>query len=224
LKGAGQNVGSLKSKTKKDPAEAINKILAGVKPVTEGDQVSQYLASRGLNNIPASIMFHSNLYESESGKNCAGMVAKIQSTSGEVISLHRTFLKDGKKAPINSPRKVLSPIGSLNEGAIRLYPVKSFLGLCEGIETSMAAYELFGIPVWAVLSTNGLKTFCPPEGIKSILILGDNDKNFAGQEAAYHAASKLVLKGYQVQVNIPDTPGNDWLNEFCKEVKNVKKC
>ena len=216
LKGTGRNVGSLKSKTKKDPAEAINKILRGVKPVTEGDQVSQYLASRGLNEIPKSIMFHSNLYESESGKNCAGMVAKIQSVSGETISLHRTFLKNGIKDFIKSPRKVLTAIGSLNGSAIRLYPATSLLGLAEGIETAIAAHELFGIPVWAVINTNGMKAFVPPERVKNILILGDNDKNYAGQEAAFHAAHRLTLKGYEVRVKIPDTPGNDWLDELIK--------
>ena len=212
LKGSIQNVGSQKSKT--NPADAINKILSGVNLVKEGDQVSQYLASRGLNKIPEAVMFHQSLYESESRRNCAGMVVKVQSASGEVISLHRTFLKDGKKASIDSPRKVLPPTTTLNGGAIRLYPAKSILGLAEGVETSIAAHEIFGIPVWSVMNTNGLKTFVPPEGIENILILGDNDKNFAGQEAAFHSANKLTLKGYQVQVNIPDTPGNDWLDEF----------
>ena len=215
LKGAEQNIGTQRFKTKQNPAQAINKILSESRPVTKGDQVNQYLNGRSLYKIPGSIMFHPNLYESETGKNCAGMVAKIQSTSGEVISLHRTFLKDGKKALINSPRKVLSPIVSLNGGAIRLYPAQNILGLCEGIETSIAAYELFGIPVWSVMNTNGLKTFAPPEGIKNILILGDNDKNYAGQKAAFYAANNLALKGHQVRVNIPDTPGNDWFDEYC---------
>jgi putative DNA primase/helicase len=217
IQGVGRNVGSQKPRTKRNPTEAINKILAGSRPVMKGDQVSQYLNGRSLYKIPRTIMSHPNLYESETGKYSTGMVVRIQSTSGEVISLHRTFLKDGKKVPINSPRKVLSPVGSLNGGAIRLYPAKSILGLCEGIETSIAAYELFGIPIWSVMNTNGLKSFLPPKGIKNILILGDNDKNYAGQEAAFHAANKLVLKGYQVRVNIPDTPGNDWLDEFYKK-------
>jgi putative DNA primase/helicase len=216
LTGAGQTLGRQKPKTEKDPVLPINKILSGVEPVKEGDQVSQYLVSRGLNKIPESIMFHPNLYESERGKNCVGMVAKIQSASGEVISLHRTFLQDGKKASINSPRKVLSPIGALNGGAIRLYPATTIVGLAEGIETSIAAHEVFGIPVWSVMNTNGLETFVPPEGIKNILILGDNDHNFAGQKAAYYAANKLALKKYQVRVDIPKTPGNDWLDEFIK--------
>jgi putative DNA primase/helicase len=181
LTGTGQTLGSQKSKTKKDPTLASNKILAGIKSVSEGDEVSRYLNSRGLCNIPETIMFHPNLYESETGKTCAGMVAKIQNTSGEVISLHRTFLKDGMKAPVDSPRKVLTPIGTLNGGAVRLYPATSLVGLAEGIETSIAAREMFGVPIWAVLSTNGMKTFEPPEGIKSILILSDNDRILQGR-------------------------------------------
>ncbi len=216
LNGQCQSNEGHQSKTKKDPALAINKILAGTKPVTTGDEVDRYLSSRGLKNIPDSIMTHSSLYESESGKNCSGMVCKIQSASGEVISLHRTFLRDGMKAPVGSPRKVLTPIRTLNGGAIRLYPATTLVGLAEGIETSIAAHEEFGIPVWSVMNTNGLETFDPPEGIKSILILGDNDQNFAGQKAAYYAANKLVLKEYQVRVDIPATSGNDWLDEFVK--------
>lgn len=214
LKGSGQG-GDYKPVAKKDPAEAIRKILSGAKPVTGNDPASQYLNSRGLQNIPDAVMYHPNLYEVEMGQNCEGMVCKIQSVSGDVISLHRTFLRDGKKAQINSPRKVLSPIGSLNGGAIRLYSATSFVGLAEGIETAIACHELFGIPVWSVISTNGLKTFAPPEGIENILILGDNDKNYAGQDAAYQTANRLSLEGYRVEVNIPTTPGNDWLDELC---------
>ena len=220
LNGPVQSTGDYKPQTKKNPAFAINRILERAKPVTKGDEVSRYLNSRDICNIPETIMFHPNLYESETGKTCAGMVAKIQNTSGGVISLHRTFLKDGMKAPINSPRKVLSPIGTLNGGAIRLFPAQTIIGLCEGIETAIAANELFGVPVWSVMNTNGLKTFVPPGGIKNILILGDNDENYAGQEAAFYAANKLALKGYRVQVKIPDTPGNDWLDEICKRKRS----
>jgi putative DNA primase/helicase len=46
----------------------------------------------------------------------------------------------------------------------------------------------------------------------NIVIFGDNDKNFCGQEAAYTLAKILHKQEYPVTVNIPPLPGQDWLD------------
>jgi putative DNA primase/helicase len=65
--------------------------------------------------------------------------------------------------------------------AIRLTPVSRTLGIAEGIETALAASELFEVPVWSCISTTGIESFEPPEGAEHIVIFADNDENFAGQ-------------------------------------------
>ncbi|MDV7403125.1 toprim domain-containing protein, partial [Arthrospira platensis SPKY1] len=87
------------------------------------------------------------------------------------------------------------------------------LGIAEGIETAFAAAELFEVPVWSCISANGIESFEPPEGVKQVILFADHDANFAGQAAAYRAAHRLSLKGYEVEVVVPPKVG-DWLDEL----------
>ena len=61
-----------------------------------------------------------------------------------------------------------------------LHDFDDVLGLAEGIETALAAHEIFGIPVWAAISANGVLSFEPPHSVKRLEIFGDNDSNFVG--------------------------------------------
>ena len=57
-------------------------------------------------------------------------------------------------------------LGSVADAAVRLYamPDDGHLGVAEGIETAIAAHDLFGTPVWAALSADGLARFRWPDG------------------------------------------------------------
>ena len=48
-------------------------------------------------------------------------------------------------------------LGSVADGAVRLFPIgDDHLGIAEGIETALAAKAIFGVPVWAALSADGV--------------------------------------------------------------------
>jgi len=128
------------------------------------------------------------------------------------MSIHRTYLQDAGKAPVPEPKKLMQGL-PLAGSAIRLTPVSKVLGIAEGIETALAASELFGVPCWSCISTSGIEAFEPPEGVKELIVFADNDANFAGQSAAYRAAHRLALKGYEVEVCVPPNVG-DWLDEL----------
>ena len=83
------------------------------------------------------------------------------------------------------------------------------VGVSEGIETAIACKQLFDIPTWATISTSIMVGFEPPEGIRKVVIFGDNDANFVGQKAAYKLANRLYLKNFIVEVQVPEVVG-DW--------------
>ena len=199
---------------KKNPVDAINKLLAGAKPVIQGDPVSQYLENRGLKTVPDFLLAHSSLFDVDSKRGYPGMLAPIKNSVGDITSIHRTFLRGGEKAQIRAPKKIMPPVGTINGASAQLYPVAEHIGLTEGIETAIACHELFDIPVWAALNSNGIKTFVPPEGIREITVYGDNDKNFTGQSAAYQLANRLGMDGLTVNVKVPVPAGCDWLDVY----------
>lgn len=136
-------------------------------------------------------------------------------------TIHRTFLKsDGSgKAEIATPRKLMP--GIVPGGAsvmLSQWTESGPLGIAEGIETALAASAIYGIPVWAAVSSTMMKKWLPPPGCEEIVIFGDHDLNYTGQEAAYHLAKLLSAKGYPIgKVLFPNTPGTDWADEYLRQ-------
>lgn len=150
------------------------------------------------------------------------MLSIVQGVDGKAANLHRTFIaQGGVKAPVDEPRRVMAlpmPKGC----AIRLAPYTDVLGIAEGIETAVAASLLFDVPVWASLNTALMEGWEPPEGVR-VIVFGDNDKNYAGQAAAYSLAKKLIVKKREVEVRLPPTPGMDWNDVWLSAGKEPAK-
>ena len=124
---------------------------------------------------------------------------------GSLSTVHRIYAAD-----VPTRKKLMPVINGITGATVRLFEAVDTLGVAEGIETAIAAHELFSVPTWACLSANGIETFIPPLNITRLIIYGDNDRNFVGQRAAHVLAAKLAGK-IDVEVKIPDTPG-DWLD------------
>jgi putative DNA primase/helicase len=183
-----------------------------------GDLADAYLASRNLSELvyPKSLRFSRALPDGEGGvRPC--MVATIVDLDGKPVSLHRTFLKpDGTgKAEMAAPRKNMP--GELPDGAcVRLSDFTTgALGIAEGIETAMAASNLFTMPVWSALNAAMLAKWYPPAGCEEVAIFGDNDAKFGGQAAAYRLAHRIACRAaIPVTVHIPTV--GDWADEWVK--------
>lgn len=136
------------------------------------------------------------------------MVAAIQDKGGKIVSIHRTYIKDGQQAPVEQPKKVLGKVPT--GAAVRLFPATDTLGVAEGIETALAAQQIFKIPVWSVLNAGAMERWDWPAETKTLLCFGDNDSSYTGAKAAYTLAYRARSKGLKVEVLIPSKLDTDW--------------
>lgn len=197
----------------------LNLFKKGVVRASESAQVGRYLESRGLLPAPLLLAHHSAEYWQD-GKlqgTYPAMVGLVTSPDGKPLTYHRTFLADGRKASVPSPRKIMPAAGDTTGAAIRLWPVAESMGIAEGIETALACYQLYGRPTWSAISAGGLERFVPPAGIRELMIYADRDASYTGQAAAYALAKRLVRDtDIAVCVSLPDLVG-DFADQLVRE-------
>lgn len=195
-----------------DPSIRLNQIRRGAYPAGGSAEVIDYLTSRGL-EVPNTLKAHDAVayYQDKSHiGDFSAMLGLVVDRGGKPVTYHVTYLKDGKKVPLEPARKILKPTRSVNGCSIRLYPADVHMGVAEGIETAIAAHMLTGLPVWSVMSTSGMEHWFPPEGTDAVTVFADNDVKYGGQKAAYELAHKLRCKGFDVEVKIPPRAGQDF--------------
>ena len=202
--------------TDEQKRKALNAVWAGARRVEHGDPVCGYLEGRGIRMtyISPALRFHPALkYYRESESQVEGVfeavLAIVTAPDGSGATIHRTYIKDGQKAPVANPKKLMQGM-PIKGAAIRLFPVAEVLGVAEGIETALAAAQLFNVPTWACVSAGGMESFAPPAEVKKLVIFADNDASFTGQAAAYKLANRLTIAGLVVEVRIPGEVGKDW--------------
>jgi len=159
--------------------------------------VESYLRGRGINNLPSTIRYHANLKHTDTGQFFPAMVAAVTKwPSRDVTGIHRTYLQTGGrgKANISSPKKMAGVVAG---GAVRLAKHTNQLGLAEGIETALSVQQATGIPMWACLSTGGLKNVVLPDDIE-VLVFADGDE--PGEKAACEATRKFIEQGKKARV------------------------
>jgi putative DNA primase/helicase len=212
----------MSSKPKIDPAAREHWTKSLIDHATHPDIVERYLRHRGLTvSSPVLLGAKDIKFKNADGtlwKYSDAVIAPIHAADGKLESAQRIYtdellLKGGRK-------QTMPPIRTINGGAVRLFPDPAWeMGIAEGIENALAAFELFGIPTWAALNEGNLQLFRPPADICALHIYGDNDLNFVGQRAAYLLANKLHeihnAKGTHtlaIEVHIPPVAGTDWLD------------
>ena len=195
--------------------ESLNRLWLSGKDVDGSDQASQYLHNRGIVVHPNNVRFTVECYNVERQTKMPAMIAKVQNRDGKPVTIHRTYLDGPAKADVKKPKMLMPCTEKLCGAAIRLAPVgDDLIGVAEGIETALAAMQLFFMPVWATINTTVMETFLPPDGVRRVVIFADNDPTFAGQKSAYRLANTLYLKDYIVEVQLPDS-----FNDFADVVE-----
>jgi len=196
-----------------DHSLEIRRILDGCAPLS-GSLVDTYLQSRGLSN-PGSpdLLAHADLTDYESRRGWPGMVAIPRLANGEPVGgIHRTFLLDDGSGKAPAGKKML---GTIAEAAVRLFalPEDGHLGVAEGIETALAARAIFGKPVWAALSADGMARFTWPEGTRRVTIFADAGD--AGRQAAATLSDRLNVADIPNRIVAP-LHGDDFNDDLLK--------
>lgn len=207
------------SESKASP-EALRNLFKNSAPLRHGDIASWYLQNRGLSVFPPTLRSTKRCWEAEKRAFRDALLAVFHSHQGQALTIHRTYLNsDGEKlGDIPDPKRIMPSLGKLSGGAVRIFEATEVLGIAEGIETSIAAYQLFDVPVWAALTAQLLESFEPPETVKVMHIFADNDKNYHGQKAAYALAHRLIIEAarakreIEVFVRVPEAVDTDWLD------------
>jgi putative DNA primase/helicase len=171
---------------------------AGIK----GTPAQEYLNSRGIFSLPPKGV-----------RYCGhtGMMALVTDDRFIPCYWHKTFLKGSTKTNRQleglQDRKQLEHCGSV---AIRMYPVASTMGISEGLETALAARQIYQCNVWSVVNTSFMKRFKAPKGVDHLIVFADNDPKGAGHAAAFECAHKnMVAKNDVVKVSVR------WPGEAC---------
>jgi phage/plasmid primase-like uncharacterized protein len=172
-----------------------------------GTLVDDYLFGRGLiGSVPAAIRFHPAL-KHPSGLYFPAMVAAVEDLDGNIVAIHRTFLKPDAsgKAEVEPAKMAL---GSVKGGAVHLSACAAELVICEGIETGLSILQATGFHVWAALGSANLGQLEMPASVCEVIIAADHDE--PGIYAAIEAAGAYDRNGYLVQVVSPRTDKADW--------------
>jgi hypothetical protein len=122
----------------------VQRIWDEARPVVAGDEVDRYLRGRGLtlHRHPPVLRFHPSLGYFEKGADgksrqiaaYPAMLALIQAPDGQAVTLHRTYLKDGRSSTPPTRRRCSPPASTAPPSACSM-PARSSR-VCEGIETA----------------------------------------------------------------------------------------
>jgi putative DNA primase/helicase len=200
-----------KARDAEDIRRSKEKLWRSSSPISCDDPSGRWLQHRvGLQEFPPCLRYAPGaFYDGDIGP-LPCMLAKVAAADSRSATIHRTFLTpDGRKASVPAPRKLVAG-GFPRGGAVRLAPHADVIGVAEGIETALAASKLFDMPVWAAITAGGLEGWIWPDDIRRIVIFGDNDVNFTGQNAAYALAKRARASGVEAEVCIPPEAGDDW--------------
>jgi putative DNA primase/helicase len=213
-------LGRSQTRTRASLEDAILKVWDESAHLSTASSALKYLASRinGFAIAPECLRFHSHLQFFDGDHavvKSPAIVAPVTKLDGRIVTLHRTYItSEGAKAFGAKSKKLMPAVfpGACSGAAIKLFAPGYRLGLCEGIETALAAQIATDIPTWATVSASLMPKVEIPKTVTEIVIFADNDENQAGQTAAAKTANRLVNEGFQVKIVIPPIPGTDWLD------------
>lgn len=201
--------------------EQMGQIIRELWPTIRESPVTHYLHARGISCLYQNtaypyqdLKYHPDLLHYPSKTRWPSMVSLVRDVEGTIIGLHRTYIDSttSQKASVE-PNKMM--LGKCRGAAVRLAaPVDGVLGVSEGIETGLAAMQIFNVPVWAALSATGMRGIQLPASVSDVIVF--TDAGLAGEEAAQDLARRMVTEGRRARIVRP-RHGDDFADDLEKE-------
>jgi putative DNA primase/helicase len=193
--------------------EVIKRILSTSVKVTENTLSWTYLLAR-CGYVPSvKDLRHNENMKHNSGTYFPCLIAILRDKEGNGTGIQRIYLspEGGRKAEVDHAKMCLV-CASINGSSVAIGDKQSPVAVvAEGIETTISAMKFFGVKSgYAAISANGMATWNPPQHVKEIIVAGDNDASYTGQQAAYTLAKRMKLAATTVSVEIPREEGKDW--------------
>jgi hypothetical protein len=189
------------------------------------ERIAVYLCSRGI-HLTSPVLRFSEQAPHRLGARVAAMLAPVVKVTGEQTGVHLTYLRGDGSGKADLPKEYQRESrGLIHGGAIRLIPFEPDveLVLAEGLETSLAASELFGLPCWSAVYAGGLCTLVLPPEVRRVIIAADNDASGAGQRNALAAYDRWRAEGRWVRIVAPPFVGDDFNDVLLKEPIDVER-
>jgi hypothetical protein len=172
-----------------------------------GTAAADWLASRGIDvaRVPGDLRYHPDCpYEGNEPSLPSFIARYTDAPTGEPLGVRRRPILAGAKAMTRGPQR---------GAVVRLWPeIGDALCLAEGIETALFAATSATLhgkvlqPMWAAGNAVNMKNFPVLPGVKTLMLLADNDTSNTGQDAAKACADRWVAAGRTVKIVTPRRP------------------
>ena len=189
------------------------------------ERIAVYLHSREI-GLTSPVLRFQEQAPHRLGARLPAMLAPVVNVTGEQTGLHMTFLRPDGTGKAKLPKEYQRECrGVIHGGAIRLAEHDPDIELVvgEGIETTLAAMQLFGRVGWSAVYAGGLKTMELPPEVRRIVIAADNDASGVGQRNALAAYDRWITEGRSVRIMAPPVVGDDFNDVLLKEPIDVER-
>jgi putative DNA primase/helicase len=190
---------------KRAPTQAMDKVKDAKDrflslPVVAGTQAQDYLQSRGIYAMPRrGVRYSPAEYDNDAGRVVPCMFAIASNEYGEPVYKHLTYIENGKKAELETVRKMHTLQEYPGSVAVKLFEAGAVLGIAEGIESALSAANIYKMPVWSAINATIMQRFRAPTGVTALYVFADNDKNGTGLAAAFACGRANILSNNDVQ-------------------------
>ncbi len=188
------------SKDEEEKAQRIGKAVSIFNSTVDaaGSPVELYLRARGITvNFPPDIRYLP-------GGQYDAMVAVARDSVGIVKAVQRVFILEGKKAPIDTPKRTN---GDMNGACVRLPACwGDELVLAEGPETGLSVWQAWGRETWIALGSIAKLVDAVPLD-KIVVVARDADApGSPADEALMKAVAQMMERGVSVRIASPPIP------------------